>query len=177
MPASAIAQILLRLFALQWILTSFAQIGSAVFLSESSPLEAYFILPASIYFVAGIIVWFLAPFLCRLLTTGIDQKVTLDGVTLRQLYATTFIGLGTYFVLNSFANVFSWVHFFIVNKSPEYGFYKESSPSYYDLTEGILTLLAGAALIGTARVWAKKLTHSKGRSESEPGLGEDAPSP
>jgi len=95
MPASAIAQILLRLFALTWLIRSFSQIGSTIFLSDVSPLEAHYLIPSLIYFTAGIIFWFLAPIICRFLTNGIDQKVDLNGVTLHQLYATTFIGLGT----------------------------------------------------------------------------------
>ncbi|HBJ83733.1 MAG TPA: hypothetical protein DDZ88_07680 [Verrucomicrobiales bacterium] len=68
-----------------------------------------------------------------------------------------FVGLGMYFTLYSFANVFSWIHFFSINQSPDYGFHRENSPSYYSLTENGMTLAAGIALIFTARRWAEKL--------------------
>ena len=63
-----------------------------------------------------------------------------------------------YFALDSFADVFNWLHFFAINNSPDYGFHHDNKPSYYDLTKNLLTLIAGITLIFTAHIWAEKLT-------------------
>jgi len=103
------------------------------------------------------IAWLLAPRIARRLARNNDGSISLQGVTQFQLYSTVFVGLGMYFTLNSFANVFSWIHFFSINQSPDYGFHRENSPSYYTLTENGMTLAAGIALTLTARRWAEKL--------------------
>jgi uncharacterized membrane protein YuzA (DUF378 family) len=160
MPASSIAQILLRLFALNWFLMGIIQIASVVFMSGEGSYFFWSIAPSFVYVVAGVIFWFVAPPLSRLLAKRNDGEFTLAGVTERHLYSTAFLALGLYFALDSFANVFNWIHFFAINKSPDYGFHHEEAPSYYELTEGALTLVAGVALMLSARTWAAKLTRN-----------------
>ena len=166
MPASSIAQILLRLFALNWFLTGIIQIASVAFLSGRGSFYFYSLLPSLIYIIAGVTFWIVAPGLARLLAKRNDGEFTLAGVTERQLFSTAFLALGLYFALNSFAKVFSWIHFFTINKSPDYGFHHEQAPSYYELTEGLLTLAAGIALILTAQTWARKLTRKPNSEQS-----------
>ena len=173
MPASSIAQILLRLFALNWFLMGIIQVASVIFMAGEGLMGEgsyffYSVAPSLIYLVAGVIFWFVAPALSRLLAKRNDGEFSLKGVTERHLYSTAFLALGLYFALDSFANVFNWIHFFSINKSPDYGFHHEEAPSYYELTEGALTLVAGIALMLTARTWATKLTR---KSNSEQGVG------
>lgn len=160
MPASSIAQILLRLFALNWFLMGIFQIGTVMLMADEGSFSFHpsSLIPWLIYLLAGIIFWVMARPLSRLLANRNDGEFTLEGVTERQLYSTAFLSLGLYFALNSFANVFSWIHFFAINKSPDYGFHHQEEPSYYELTEGLLTLMAGVALMLTSRTWAAKLT-------------------
>ncbi len=44
----------------------------------------------------------------------------------------------------------------------------EETPSYYELLEGVLTLVAGLALVFTAQTWARKLTRAKPDKVVEP---------
>lgn len=158
MPTSSIAQILIRIFALSWIIRGLVPLLTVFFLGSDffGAIPLYASLP---YIIASVMFWWLAPGLSRLIAKGYDQGIpSLKGVTERQLFSTAFVSIGAYFVLSSVGKVFSWAHFFIIYQLPAYGFHRESQPSYYDLMENILTLVAGAALIGTARIWAAKLT-------------------
>ncbi len=157
MPVSSVTQVLLRLFALSWALTGLVQLGQAVVQARhhfGGPMLA----APLIMLLMSHLAWRFSPRISKALARGCDSEIHLQGVTQSQLYATVFVGLGMYFALESFANVFNWLHFFAINSSPDYGFHKENSPSYYDLTENLMTLVAGIALIFTARIWAEKLT-------------------
>ncbi len=158
MPISSIAQVLLRLFALSWALTGLVHLAQAAMQTYIHQFSGPMLAAPLVLLLLSYLAWHFAPSISRALARGNDDAVSLQGVTLSQLYATVFVGLGMYFALDSFANVFNWVHFFTINSSPDYGFHRENSPSYYDLTENLLTLVAGIALIFTARIWAEKLT-------------------
>jgi hypothetical protein len=160
MPVSSIAQILIRLFALNMLLLSLVHIASLF--SMPGPFSFYFytIGPSLVHFAAFVAFWFGAPKLSRLLTRGNDGHMNLEGVTERQLYSTGFLILGLYFAMDSFASVFSWIHYFSVHESSEFGFHQKEAPSYYSLTEEVMTLIAGVGLILSAQTWATKLTQN-----------------
>ncbi len=164
MPTSSVAQILLRTFALNWFLYGLVQLGSMVITFSQGYFTWFSLAPSLVYFVSGIITWVISPKLSRLLAHRNDGEFNFTGVTAHQLYTAVFLGIGLYFTLTSFATSFSWIHFFAVNKSPDYGFHKESQPSYYEMTETIMTLAAGVLLIFTCNIWARKLS---GKQPSE----------
>ena len=174
MPISSIAQIILRIFALNWFLTGIIQGGTIVYINQNGTLSWLSVLPSLVYFLAGIFLWFGSPWFCRLLARGNDREVSLVGVSEKSLFAAAFVSLGLYFALKSFAGAVSWVHFFAINKSPDYGFHHEEAPSYYDLSEQVLTLIAGITLILTSHIWASKLASSRTKKQSEQGGDGDA---
>ena len=169
MPSSSIAQILLRIFALNWFLMGLIQIASMAFTFGQEYFTIFSLAPGVVYFVGGILVWVISPKLSRVLAHRNDGKFDLSGIKEQQLYAAVFLGLGLYFTLSSFAAVFSWMHFFAVNKSPDYGFHQESQPSYYDLSESLMTLVAGVILIFTCKTWAAKLTQIRQNEQTVAG--------
>ena len=172
MPVSSITQIILRIFALNWFLTGIIQGGTIIYIYRDTTLSWLSILPSLVYFIAGLLLWIGSPWLSRLFAKGNDREVNLSGVSERSLFATAFLALGLYFSLRSFADVIGWVHFFAINRSPEYGFHHEEAPSYYDLTEPTLTLFAGIGLILTCRIWAAKLSPRRDNTKSEQGAVE-----
>ena len=161
MPLSSVTQVLLRLFALSWALTALARLAQTAVQARNHWFSGATLAAPLVMLLMSILAWRFSPRISRALARGNDSEITLQGVTLSQLYATVFVGLGMYFALSSFADVFNWLHFFAINSSPDYGFHRENSPSYYDLTESLLTFGAGIALIFTARIWAEKLTRNK----------------
>jgi hypothetical protein len=174
MPISSIAQIILRIFALNWFLTGIIQGGTMIYITQNGTMPWLSVLPSLVYLLAGIFLWIGSPWLSRLLAKGNDKEVSLRGVSEKSLFATAFISLGLYFALKSFAGAISWIHFFAINKSPDYGFHREEAPSYYDLSEQILTLVTGIALILTSQIWASKLSCTLTKNKSEQGADGDA---
>ena len=163
MPLSSITHILLKIFALKLFISGVIQLLSVVVTSSigDGVYSFFYYAPSLVYFIAGIIVWFAAPKLSRLFTKNNDGEFNLEGVTLEMLFSTSFVAIGLYFALDSFAKVFNWMHFFTLYKSEDYGFHQEEGPSYYDLTESALTFIAGITLIFTARIWSAKLCKNK----------------
>lgn len=157
MPISNITQILLRLFSLKWFLTGVIQIGSTWIVASQGGWDLLYLIAPLAYLIVGALCWKLSPYVSRLVAKGIDETLTLEGVNTEQLYSAILIGLGVYFTLDSFAPVISWVHFFSINDSLADGFHQNDEPSYYDLADAALTLIAGIALILTARRWAERL--------------------
>jgi uncharacterized membrane protein YuzA (DUF378 family) len=161
MPSSSIAQILLRIFALNWFLIGLVQIASVAITYRPEYSTWFSPLPSLAYFFAGIVVWMTAPKLSRFLARRNDGEFNLGGIKEEHLYSAVFLALGLYFTLASFAAAFSWIHFFTVNSSPDYGFHKENQPSYYDMSEKFMTLAAGIYLTMTCNTWARKLAQKQ----------------
>ena len=167
MPISTITQVLLRLFALNWFLSG--MISLAVTLHIILKPHAFgSLIPSFVHIFAGILFWILAPAISRIVAKRNDGELSLTGVTEEQLFATAMLGLGVYFSLKSFGEVFNWAHFFAIHKSPDYGFHKENSPSFYDFTEPALTLAAGLVLVFSAKRWAAMLTKNRNSEARSP---------
>jgi hypothetical protein len=175
MPISSVAQILLRIFALNWFLTGLVQIAGMAFTFRHEYFTWFSLAPSAVYFVAGIIVWMAAPKLSRFLAHRNDGEFDLGGIKEVHLYSAVFLALGLYFALSSLAVAFSWMHFFTVNSSPDYGFHKENQPSYYDMSEKFMTLAAGVFLTITCNTWARKLTQTQPKEQG--GGGQPATRP
>ncbi len=165
MPGSSIAQILLRLFALNWFVMGLTQVVSVILTIRAEYFKTSYLTQGVLSLVAGIVLWFIAPRLSRFLARGDDGEVNLKGLSDQQLYTSVFLGLGLYFTLSHFGEAFSWIHFFAVNESAEPGFRINERPSYYDLSETVMTLAAGIFLICTCKTWARKLAGQAGAKE------------
>ena len=170
MPPSSIAQVFARLFALKWILGAIVHSVSLILTTGRGELYSTNIwiglIPTSLYLVGGIALWIFAPACSRLITRGRDESFRLNGVTQEHLFSAVLLGLGVYFFMDSFSNVFGWIHYFAVNRSEGVGgFHLRDEPSYYDLSERLLTMAAGIGLVVTCKTWARRLT---ARSRSEP---------
>ncbi|CAN5401241.1 hypothetical protein BH09VER1_BH09VER1_09120 [soil metagenome] len=162
MPLNSIAVIVLRLFALNWLLHDIGLWALAVqqSLSGSRPpyLLAAFFLPALLLLVASAILWLLAPRIARLVSPSPDAAVALSSLTRYDLYCFGFVFLGLYFVLSSFAEVINWTHYFATvahnAKVPDQELQKQN---FYQLTRPGLTFVGGLISLFGASRWAKKL--------------------
>ena len=158
--------ILIRLFALNWGVMGPTQVVAPLVTGQPFALWS-FAVPLA-YLGAGVIGWCVAPFIAKLVTGKISApmpEVCLPGRG--DLYATAFVGLGAYFALSSFGRAFNWIHYFIVSRNDEHGFYKNESPSYYDLTEPALTLAAGVTLFLLGGRLAERMNRSQGNKETD----------
>jgi len=115
----------------------------------------------------------IAPWLSRLLTKKGNGDLTINGVTREDLLTAVILGLGVYFIMDSYSNVVGWAHYFAINRS-EGGFHMDEEPSYYDLTERLLTLGGGIALVMTCRTWARRLSPKLRSEQAGDGDAEEA---
>ena len=173
MPVSSIAQIFIRLYALKLLVGALASFGGMLTIVDRPVYSVWNLflgfLPNLIVIASGVLLWIIAPWLSRLLTKRGNGDLTLGGVTRRDLFTAVLLGLGVYFIMDSFSNVFGWIHYFAMNRS-EGGFHMRDGPSYYDLTERLLTFGAGIVLTLTCRTWADRLSN-KPQSEQDGGGG------
>jgi hypothetical protein len=160
MPVSSIAQIFIRLYALKTLVGALASFGGMLTIVRNPPYDGWNLLlaflPNLLVITAGVVLWMVAPWLSRLLTKKGNGDLTLGGVTREDLFAAILLGLGVYFIMDSFSNVIGWTHYFAINSSDR-GFRMDDNISYYDLTERVLTMVGGFALTLTCRTWARRL--------------------
>jgi hypothetical protein len=154
--------IILRLFSLSWLVQGgLVGLASTVQYSHAIPdfnqaLLAYAI--PLVYAVAAAGRWMLAAWIARHVTPEPDSAVNAGALTLYDLYCFAFVFLGLYFVLSSFAQVLNAVHTYqlvsTMNPPPPF---LEKNASFYQLTEPVITLVAGSLCIIFASRIARKL--------------------
>ena len=154
-----ITVVLVRLYGFSWGLQGLVKLLIAAGSAMGSGFHGFSLVSPAAYLVGSVVSWSAAPWLAGRIAG--DQVAPLPEVTVPQrvdLYATAFVALGAYFMLQSFGNAFNWLHYFMVSRQDSQAFYKEQGPSFYDLTEEVLTLVAGAATLCFSQRLAKKLT-------------------
>lgn len=162
MPLKSIVVIVLRLFALNWLLydvtlwtIAFLSLSPSVSVSSQPGFIALYA-PPSLILLAAILIWLLAPLIARLVSPDPDATVDLSGLSLYHLYCFGFVFLGLYFILSSFADVINWIHYFAMeahnSAKPD-----PQGQSLYQASRPALTFVGGLiSLLGAPR-WARKL--------------------
>lgn len=165
MPVSSLAAILLRLYSLSMGLTGLVQTLGCLFSPDVSISDYAVYITALLSLVVGGLLWFLARPLSRLLAGRKEEAVRLEGVTEEQLHSTAFLGIGLWFALSSFAEVFNWIHHFVVIRSFPSSSTDEEGHVFYEFTGDLLTFAAGLLLVFTCRTWAAKLAKQRRRTQ------------
>ena len=159
MPLSSIVVIVIRLFALNWLLTAVPLFLSAA----ATPLPhdgsvvgilTPYAVPVLLLILATVL-WILAHATARLVSRGVDSAVSIGSLSRSDLYSFAFVFLGLFFILSSFADVINWIHYFTVSR--EDPTHDPRIKNLYQLTRPFLTLVLGlVSLLGAPR-WTKKL--------------------
>jgi hypothetical protein len=154
MPLSSIVVILIRLFALNWLLTSLSLLLSAAGNSVAYGLMPY--VPGAVLLVVTVVLWVFARAIARIVSSGVDASVSVGSLTRSDLYSFAFVFIGLFFVLSSFADVINWVHYFttVSHENPRHD---PRVQSFYQLTRPCLTLALGLILLFGAPRWTKML--------------------
>jgi hypothetical protein len=160
MPLSSIVVIVIRLFALNWLLTAVPLLLSAATapLPHEGHLSAVLMryAPAVLLLVFAAGLWILTPFVARFVSRGVDTSVSIGSLSRSDLYSFAFVFLGLFFILSSFADVINWIHYFTAF-SREDPRHDPRIQNFYELTRPCLTLALGlVSLLGAPR-WTKKL--------------------
>jgi hypothetical protein len=159
MPLSSIVVIVIRLFALNWLLTAIPLLLSAEATSPPDgrngvPLLMLYV-PSVVLVILAAVCWILAPAVARLVSRGVDSTVNIGGLSRSDLYHFAFVFLGLFFILSSFADVINWLHYFTL--SHEGSRHDARIQNLYRLTRPCITLALGlVSLLGALR-WTEKL--------------------
>ena len=160
MPLSSIVVIVIRLFALNWLLTAVPLLLSAATtpLPHERHLSAVLMpyAPAVLLLIFAAGLWILTPAIARFVSRGVDTSVSIGSLSRSDLYSFAFVFLGLFFILSSFADVINWIHYF-ATVSREDPRHDPRVQNLYQLTRPCLTLALGlVSLLGAPR-WTKKL--------------------
>ena len=156
MPLTSIVVIVVRLFALNWLLHALVLIASATAIPLPSKYVGSAIVihygPAVLLIIFAVLLWILASLLARLVSRGFDATVSVGTLSRLDLYSFAFVFLGLFFVLSSFADVINWIHYFATDPRHD-----SRDNNLYQITRPCLTLAAGLVSLLGARRWTRKL--------------------
>ena len=160
MPLSSIVVIVIRLFALNWFVSAVPLLLSAATnpLPHERHLSAVLMpyAPAVLLLIFAAGLWILTPAIARIVSRGVDTTVSIGSLSRSDLYSFAFVFLGLFFILSSFADVISWIHYF-ATVSHQDSTRDPRVQNLYQLTRPCLTFVAGLiSLLGAPR-WTKKL--------------------
>lgn len=158
MPLSSIVVIVIRLFALNWLVSAVPLLLTAAMtpLPHQRDLSAGLIpyAPAVLLLVLAAVLWILARAIARFVSRGVDTSVSMASLSPSDLYTFAFVFLGLFFMLSSFADAINWIHYFATVSRQD----PTRDPHYlYQFTRPCLTFVAGSISLLGARRWAKKL--------------------
>src|SRR5438093_1621357 len=119
MPLSSIVVIVIRLFAVNWLVTGASLLASAATNPLPHERQSFAVLiPYALpvlFFVFAAGSWILAPFIGRLVSRGVDANVSVGSLSRSDLYSFAFVFLGLFFILSSVADVINWILYFTVS--------------------------------------------------------------
>jgi len=159
MPLSSIVVIVIRLFALNWVLTAIPMLLSAVATPQphdgsGDGLSTLYALPVLLLIFAAVL-WIFARATARLVSRGVDSTLNIGTLSRADLYSFAFVFLGLFFILSSFADVINWIHYFTVSR--EDPTHDPHIKNFYQLTRPFVTLALGVVSLVGARRWTKML--------------------
>jgi hypothetical protein len=168
MPLSSIVVIVIRLFAVNWLLTAVPLFltAAATPLPRDRTVAAVVSVyaPAALLLVFTAVLWILSRRIARFVSRGVDATVSVGSLSRSDLYSFAFVFLGLFFILSSAADVINWLHYFSTASAEAAGDAARSQ-NLYQLTRPCLTLALGAvALIGSPH-WTKKLASRDAKSQ------------
>jgi hypothetical protein len=180
MPLSSIVVIVMRLFALNWLVSALPLLLSAATTPVLHERPTFAVpvayVPGGLLLLLAIAVWFLSSPIARLVTRGVDTPVTLGSLARSDLYSFAFVFLGLFFVLSSLADVINWTHYFTV--SPEDPRHDPYIQNFYQLTRPCITLAVGLVSLFGAPRWTRNLVARDHKSQqAQPHDGADGGPP
>ena len=125
MPLSSIVVIVIRLLALNWLLTVVPLLLSAATtpLPHERHLSAVLMIyaPAVLLLSVAAVLWILTPAIARFVSRGVDTTVSIGSLSRSDLYSFAFVFSDFFFILSSFADVINWIHYFatVSREDPE----------------------------------------------------------
>ena len=166
MPLRSIVQIILRMFALQWLFWSVNTFfGELITYQRSGSSIALFLTPAVIV-LGAIIIWFGAPLIARVVTPRADSSLNVTGLSRYDLYCFAFVYLGLSTILAAIAPALTDAHQFLTAGASQAEREFFLTPAAYRLAGHVINIIAGSMVLFPAPRWAKKLLAAEQQSPS-----------
>ena len=150
MPLSSIVVIVIRLLALNWLLTVVPLLLSAATtpLPHERHLSAVLMIyaPAVLLLSVAAGLWILTPAIARFVSRGVDTTVSIGSLSRSISTASPSCSSDFFFILSSFADVINWIHYF-ATVSREDPRHDPRVQNLYQLTRPCLTLALGLSFI------------------------------
>lgn len=161
MPLNSIVAVVMRLFALSWLvqgITGTASVFASEALYPSSHMNYWNYAVSGWLLIIATAAWFLAQPVAWLVTPPSDANLDLGGLSRQDLYCFAFVFLGLYFVLSSLANTINWTHHYTAIAKVTSEADRQRQSSFYELTQPLITLIAGAVCLLFAPRIVQRLT-------------------
>ncbi len=136
--------------------------GLAQYPRDPSLLTYLFIFVAAA--VIAIVLWLVAPFLARRITSVRDSEVDCGTLALSDLYAFAFLLVGLYFAVDALGPSLAWLHFALRSSGSDAPLSLEQKANYYALFGHLTKLVFGLALIFNNRRFAVKLLKKQNKT-------------
>ena len=168
MPLSSIVVIVIRLFAVNWLLTAVPLFLTAAATPLPRDQTAAAVVsvygPAVLLLIFTAVLWMLSHPIARFVSRGVDATVSVGSLSRSDLYSFAFVFLELFFILSSAADGINWLHYFSTASSDA----TRDAPrgeNLYQLTRPCLTLALGLVSLIGAPHWTKKLAAHDARSQ------------
>ncbi len=157
MPLPSIVTIVLRLFSLYWVVQGIIMFVSEIARGSFGLMGLWSCAAPGALLVTAVLMFLFSKPLAHFISPRTSLEFSPGGLSLVDLYCFSFVFLGLFFVLCSFANTVNWLHYFflVMRDSPTHDPHR--SDNFYQLTQPLITLVAGGASMWFARRLALRL--------------------
>lgn len=165
MLLKSVVIIVIRLFAIQWLVYA---IAPALAMLGFGSGGLFVLAPMLLYLFFSAIAWIAAPIISDLVTKNCESTVNLNGLSREDLYAFGFVVLGLYFVLSSIGPTINLLYAqFIMGAT----IYNESARiAMHSLAPHLITFVAGLVTLFTGHLWARKLAWRDAEANEPPSI-------
>jgi hypothetical protein len=175
MKASIIVTIVLRLFAIQWVVTGVVGLLGVLGYSTTFPVGSearvvywfqMLVVPVCYIFLA-LAAWFFAALIAKCVVPNSDPELGMVSVSARDLYGLGILVVGITAFLSHLAPMLNWVHYLVLNRAGEALMQGRNGLSFYDVTKEAIPCIGGALLAIASPKIGARLARTEGTPEAE----------
>lgn len=160
MKPSQLAQIILRLFTLSWLLHGINLAATAIAMHGQGMPEPTQLVPAAVALALAAAVWALAPAIGRFIASSDkEQPNPVPAVSFQQLLYAMFVGIGLYWGLSSVGVLINSLHFYLVLQADPKSIPAGMQLSPYEVSKGVVTFASAICLTLSAPHWSRRLSN------------------
>jgi hypothetical protein len=175
MPLKTLIVIVLRLYAIYWLIDSVSGLAAVVPLlvafsnkmGDYSSTYQYGLVPVSMLILAAIL-WTFSTKLAARVTNGHDMQLSLGSLTKEDLFLFAFVFLGLFFVLSPIAVLIQTGYNFFAYDFPQPDSNPQKGRYLWPFLGHVFTVIAGFVCLLGSRNWTNKLIRLENKNEAPP---------